>query len=368
MPTIILKAILFLAISSIVAAQNPIYKMEDLATDLDHPWALAYLPDGKILLSELRGAFRIVDTDGSVSQPLRNTPKVVFAGQGGLSDVIIDPEYLTNSVIYFSYAARDAKQDNKLTLFVAKARLNGLALEDISTLFVAKAPRRPPAHYGAKLAIMSDGTLAIASGDGFDFRDQAQKLDNHFGKIIRINTDGSIPLDNPFFGRPDALPEIYSYGHRNPQGLIVNSNGRLIESEHGPRGGDEMNVIEVGKNYGWPAITHGLDYSGAYITPFKSYPNMEQPLHYWVPSIAPSGIMQYTGKQFPGWKNSYFHTSLVFNEVRRLHENKDGTFAEETLFGEANTRLRNIYQSPDGGILLVTDGPKGKLIRITRNN
>ena len=213
------------------------------------------------------------------------------------------------------------------------------------------------------MAFLDDGTLLITSGDGFNYREQAQYLDNHFGKIIRINTDGTIPIDNPFVSMPQALPEIWSYGHRNLQGIVV-VDGVVYENEHGPMGGDELNIVEPSKNYGWPAITYGKDYSGATISPFTEKEGMEQPIKYWVPSIAPSGMAYYKGNKFPEWTNSLFISALVPGDVRRLGMSGSQITNEEILFSDLG-RIRDIATLPDGSLILATDGPKGKLIKVT---
>ena len=358
--TLLTTSLIFL--STITQAVD--YQSRVVATGLNHPWSLAFLPNGSILVSELSGSFRIVDSDGNVSAKLTGTPEVVFRGQGGLSDILLDQDFENNSTFYFTYSAVDADQDNAVTLFIARARLEPTSIEDLEVIFRATAPRRAPVHFGAKLAWLPDGTLLITSGDGFDMREQAQSLDNHFGKLLRIKKDGGIPADNPFVKSADALHEIYSYGHRNPQGLVVLDNGDIFQHEHGPRGGDEINHIMPEKNYGWPAITYGVDYSGALISPFTARAGMEQPVKQWTPSIAPSGVMVYTGDSFPEWKGSMFVTALVSKDVRRITGYRDGATEEEELFSKLFGRLRNIYQTPEGNIMLVTDGAGGKLIEI----
>jgi glucose/arabinose dehydrogenase len=215
---------------------------------------------------------------------------------------------------------------------------------------------------GAKIAFLSDGTLLLTSGDGYDHREEAQSLDNHFGKIIRINRDGSIPQDNPFISNKNALSDIYSYGHRNMQGLIITSSGEIYEHEHGPKGGDELNIIKPSLNYGWPAITYGIDYSGAVISPFTEKEGMEQPLFYWIPSIAPSDMIFYEKNLYPDLKNSFLITALVSKDVKQININDLTT--QNSLFADLNSRLRNIQDSPKGYIYLLTDGPNNKLIKI----
>ena len=278
-----------------------------------------------------------------------------------MSEVVLDPDFKSNNMIYFSYSAKD--KNGKSTLFLSSAELKENSLVNSKVIFEAKAPRRSPVHLAAKIAFLDDGTILLTSGDGFDHREQAQTLDNHFGKIIRINKDGSVPSDNPFINTKNALPEIYSYGHRNMQGLVVTSSGDIYEHEHGPRGGDEMNLVEPALNYGWPAITYGIDYSGAIISPFSEKEGMEQPLLHWTPSIAPSDMIYYEGNIYPELKNSFLVTALVSKDVKKVtFKNKINT--QESLFSELDIRLRNIQASPDGIIYLLTDGPKGKLIKV----
>ena len=337
------------------------YKYETILDNLDDAWSIVFLSEDKVLYTEMPGKLKIASlTDKSITN-INNVPNVQYGGQGGLSEVILDPEFKSNNIIYFSYSAKDA--NGKSTLFLSSAELKEDALINNKVLFEAKAPRRSPVHLAAKIAFLNDGTILLASGDGFDHREQAQTLDNHFGKIIRINKDGSVPADNPFIKDENALPEIYSYGHRNMQGLVVTSSGDVYEHEHGPRGGDEMNLIEPTLNYGWPAITYGIDYSGAVISPFTEKEGMEQPLLHWTPSIAPSDMIYYEGDIYPELKDSFLVTALVSKDVKKV------TFIEknniqESLFSELNSRLRNIQSSPSGIIYLLTDGPKGKLIKV----
>ena len=251
---------------------------------------------------------------------------------------------------------------------VVRGKLEGQSLTNVETIFRASPSRKTANHYGAKMVFLKDGTLLITSGDGFSYREEAQKLDNHFGKVIRVNDDGSIPADNPFVSTPGAKPEIWSYGHRNLQGIVINSDGSVVyEHEHGPRGGDELNIVQKGKNYGWPAITYGIDYSGALISPFKEKEGMEQPIKYWVPSIAPSGMTFYDGDLFPAWKGNLFISALVPGDVRRVSIEGGIAVDEETLFDTLG-RIRNVVSAPDGSLVLATDSPKGKLIRVVPNN
>lgn len=338
------------------------YKFETILSNLDDAWSFEFLSEDKIIYTEMPGKLKIASlSDGSVVT-LRNVPKVQYASQGGLSEVVLDPDFESNKKIYLSYSAKNS--DGKSTLYLMSAELNEDSLENNKIIFEAKAPRRIPVHLGAKIAFLEDGTILLASGDGFDHREKAQTLDNHFGKIIRINKDGTIPTNNPFIDVEGALPDIYSYGHRNMQGLIVTKSGQIFEHEHGPRGGDEMNLIEPSLNYGWPAITYGIDYSGAVISPFTEKEGMEQPLFHWTPSIAPSDMIFYEGNRYPKLTNSFLVTALVSKDVKKVTFSESGKELQESLFSELNSRLRNIQASPDGLIYLMTDGPGGKLIKV----
>ena len=338
------------------------YKFETILSNLDDAWSFEFLSEDKIIYTEMPGKLKIASlSDGSVVT-LKNVPKVQYASQGGLSEVVLDPDFESNKKIYLSYSAKNS--NGKSTLYLMSAELNEDSLENNKIIFEAKAPRRIPVHLGAKIAFLEDGTILLASGDGFDHREKAQTLDNHFGKIIRINKDGTIPTNNPFVNVEGALPDIYSYGHRNMQGLIVTKSGQIFEHEHGPRGGDEMNLIEPSLNYGWPAITYGIDYSGAVISPFTEKEGMEQPLFHWTPSIAPSDMIFYEGNRYPKLKNSFLVTALVSKDVKQVTFSESGKEVQESLFSELNSRLRNIQASPDGLIYLMTDGPRGKLIKV----
>ncbi len=281
-----------LALSSLSSAEVQ-YKTETMVEGLDHPWSMVFISSSQMLVTELSGNLRLV-TDGELSATaIKGVPEVLFAGQGGLSEVLVHPNFEENGFIYLSFSAPDADEPKLNRLNVVRARLEGEALVEHKTIFKSNPPRKAAAHYGARLAFMADGSLLITSGDGFNYREKAQQLDNHFGKILRVNDDGSIPTDNPFVTSPGALPEIWSYGHRNLQGLVIKEDGTVFEHEHGPKGGDELNIIEPGNNYGWPAITYGIDYSGAVISPFTQQAGMEQPIKYWVPSIFQAGRVIY---------------------------------------------------------------------------
>ena len=356
-----MKKNLFLCLLLFSNSSFSSYQFETVLDNLDDAWSFVFLSEDKILYTEMPGRLKIASLSDKTIKNIDIVPSVQYSGQGGLSEVALDPEFESNQKIYFSYSSKD--KNGKSTLFLSSAELRNNALVNSRVIFKANAPRRSPVHLGAKIAFLKDGTLLLASGDGFDHREQAQTLDNHFGKIIRINKDGSIPKDNPFISIRNALPEIYSYGHRNMQGLVVTRSGKVYEHEHGPKGGDEMNLVEPSLNYGWPAITYGIDYSGAVISPFTEKEGMEQPLLHWTPSIAPSDMIFYEGNVYPELKDSFLVTALVSKDVKKVTF-KNGIDSQETLFSELDIRLRNIQASPGGIIYLLTDGPNGKLIKV----
>ena len=353
--------LLMLIPSFSLLSEDKIYRYEILAENLSHPWGIAVIDTNNIVFTELSGQLRIIENGSLKPEPIKGVPDVLFAGQGGLSGIILDPDFNSNKKIYLSFSSPN-KGEKTNTLEVISAKLNSNSLEEVTSIFRASPSRRTAAHYGARMAFLDDGTLLITSGDGFNYRESAQYLDNHYGKIIRINTDGTVPADNPFISVEGALPEIWSYGHRNLQGIVV-VNGIVYENEHGPMGGDELNIAEASKNYGWPAITYGKDYSGAIISPFTEEEGMEQPIKYWVPSIAPSGMTYYNGELFPEWKDSLFISALKPGDVRRITLEDSKFRKEEILFDDVG-RIRDIVSSPDGSLILATDGPNGKLIRV----
>jgi len=351
--------LLCLLVNSATAAP---YTIESVADGLSHPWALAFLPGGDLLVTERSGQLRRISNGKLQQQTIGNVPEVYAAGQGGLLDIILDPSFDTTHRLFLSFSSGSK---NANTLEVVSARLEGDRLEDISRIFTASPGRDTPHHFGGRLALMPDQTLLVTVGEGFNFREQAQFLDNHLGKVIRINQDGSVPADNPFVGRQDALPEIWTYGHRNPQGLLVSADGTVWLHEHGPRGGDELNRMAAGKNYGWPAITHGVDYSGAFVSPFTEAAGMEQPIAYWVPSIAPAGFCEYRGDAFPEWRGNLFVAALAEKSVRRLVMEEGRVKSQELLFTELDQRIREVKAGPNGNLYLLTDSDEGQVLRVS---
>lgn len=338
-------------------------RIELVATGLDHPWSVAFLPGGGVLVTERNGGLHRIE--GLRMQRVSGVPKVLNEGQGGLFDVVADPGFQQNGLIYLSYA-HGTKSANGTR--IARAKLVGNTLLELTPIYTATPLKRGAVHFGGRMAFLPDGTLVFSTGDGFDFREQAQRLDSPLGKLMRITTDGKVPADNPFVADAGALGTIYSRGHRNPQGLAYDSvRGVLFEHEHGPRGGDEVNVIRPGLNYGWPVATRGLDYSGATISPYRQYKGMEDALVDWVPSIAPSGLAVYRGAMFPEMAGDLLVGALVDQEVRRVRLSADGkVLGQESLFRSIGARIREVRVSPDGAIWVTTDEPKGKVLKITR--
>lgn len=342
------------------------YKVEIVAEGLDQPWALALLPNGDKLITELSGQLRLVKKGKLAKAPVKGVPQVYYAGQGGLMDVILDPQFNRNRYIYLSYAAQVKTKDGyKNATHVMRAKFQGNRLTNQKIIFVASPLQDTPVHYGGRMVFMKDRTLLITLGDGFDYREEAQNTKTHWGTIIRINRDGTVPKNNPFVGNKKGQAKIWSWGHRNTQAIVMDKRGRIFANEHGPMGGDEVNLIKKGKNYGWPIITYGLDYSGATISPWTKKRGLEQPLYYWVPSIAPSGMIIYESNLFPQWRGSLFITSLVFGKVDRLTLKGNKVVGKaEPLFEEIADRFRDIRVGAKGEIYLVAE-TKGQVLKIT---
>lgn len=357
--TSVFLTIALLIMAGVTAAAD--YKVKVVARNLEYPWSIAFLPNGELLVTERAGRLRMIRNGELIEYSVNEVPKVYVHGQGGLFDVLVDLDFQDNGRIFLSYAAGDRSSN---ALHVISARLKGATLYDVKNILTVTPDKNTPHHYGGRMAMMMDGTLLVTSGDGFDFREQAQSLDSLLGKVLRINTDGSIPHDNPFVGRSDARPEIFSYGNRNPQAILVSQNGIVWEHEHGPKGGDELNIINPGINYGWPAITYGMDYSGAFVSPFTSAEGMRQPVIYWTPSIAPAGMMEYQGQAFPQWRGNLFVAALAEKTVRRLTLNGRAVVDQEIMFTELDARFRDVRVGPDGAIYLLTDSDSGIVYKV----
>ena len=339
--------------------------VETVASGLEHPWGLAFLPDGRILVTERPGRLRIGDTSGGVSEPLAGVAQVHAVSQGGLLDVAIDPDFAQNQLVYLSFS--EPGEGGVSGTSVARGRLGNGRLDNVEVIYRQQPKVRSGGHYGSRLVFSRDGKLFVTQGDrqSASFRQQAQQLSSGIGKIVRINPDGSIPSDNPFVGRDDARPEIWSLGHRNAQAAALHpETGQLWTVEHGAMGGDELNRPEKGKNYGWPTITYGRDYSGSAIGEGAQQEGMEQPVYYWDPVIAPSGMTFYTGDRYPGWKGSAFVGSMGPRALVRLTIENDRVTREERYLGDLGARIRDVQQGPDGLLYLVTDDANGKVLRV----
>jgi glucose/arabinose dehydrogenase len=359
------------ALSTEAAAQNfpssaGNLTVETVARGLDHPWGLAFLPDGRMLVTERPGRLRVVTRDGKLSPPITGVPQVRASGQGGLHDVVLDRDFGSNKTIYLCFA-EPASGGGRTAM--ARARFSdGEApqLADVKVIFRQEGPLSSGNHYGCRIVQGRDGNLWLTMGDHFSYRDEAQNLANHLGKIVRVTPDGAVPKDNPFVGRSDAKPEIWSYGHRNAQGAALHpQTGRLWEHEHGPKGGDEVNIPLAGKNYGWPVIGYGINYDGTKAHESAAKPGMEQPIKYWVPSIAPSGMAFYTADLFPAWKGNLFVGALAGQMLVRLELDAEKVTREERLLTDLRERIRDVRQGPDGAIWLITDSGNGRVLRLT---
>ncbi|SSW71931.1 Aldose sugar dehydrogenase YliI [Achromobacter veterisilvae] len=336
-----------------------------VAGGLDHPWSMAFLPDGGVLITERSGGLRLLRVPGGLSRPLAGVPKVAAQGQGGLLDVALSPDFAADRYVYLSYAESNGSKSGTA---VGRGRLSadGAALEDFRVLFRQEPKLSSGQHYGSRLVFDRKGYLYISLGEN-NQRPTAQELGKLQGKVVRLKADGSVPPDNPFVGQAGARPEIWSYGHRNPQGMALNPwSGELWENEHGPRGGDEINLIRPGRNYGWPLATYGINYSGQPIPEAKgeTQPGMEPPLYWWPRSPAISGMAFYDADRFPAWRNSVFIGALADQNLIRLTLDGDRVVAQERLLDDRKRRIRDVRQGPDGYVYVLTDASPGELLRV----
>jgi aldose sugar dehydrogenase len=339
--------------------------VETVARGLQRPWGLTFLPDNRMLVTERPGNLRMVSADGALSEPIKGMPSIAARGQGGLLDVALDPNFAQNRLVYLSYAEDRGK--GQAGTSVARGRLNegGMALEQLQVIFRQEPAYTGGNHFGSRLVFDRDGNLFVTMGDRFDLREQAQNPGNHIGKIVHIKPEGGAAPGNPFLNREGARPEIWSVGHRNLQSAALHpTTGELWTVEHGARGGDEVNIPQKGKNYGWPIISYGVDYSGAKIGEGTAKAGLEQPVYYWDPSIAPSGMAFYTGDKFPAWRGSILVGALAGKLVSRLETNGNKVTGEERMLQNLGERIRDVRQGPDGFVYLLTDSSQGRILRM----
>lgn len=338
-------------------------KVETIAKGLHNPWGLAFLPDGRMLVTERPGSLRLVAKNGVMSKPLSGVPEVFAEGQGGLLDVAIDPDFKSNRLVYLTYSEPG---EGGASTAVARGKLGETGLDDVQVIFRQVPKVNGGNHFGSRLAFAPDGTLFVTLGERFQFT-PAQDLSNDLGKIVRINPDGSIPKDNPFVGRKDARPEIWSYGHRNPQGAAINpETGMLWESEFGPMGGDELNIPKAGANYGWPVVSWGSHYDGRKIPSPLTHPEFADAIYHWNPVISPSGITFYTAEAIPAWKGNLLIGGLSSQAIVRLTLDGETVTAEERI--PMGARIRDVVQAPDGVVFALTDEYDGRILRLTLEN
>lgn len=355
------------AVEEVFQAEGAAIEVTTLAGGLTHPWAIAFLPQGDMLVTERQGALRHVSAGGAVSAPLAGVPRVAAAGQGGLLDVALDPGFDENRLVYLSFAEQGEGGSGTA---VARGRLAAdiSALENVEVIFRQQPKVESRGHFGSRLVFDREGNLFVTMGDrqSARFRDRAQDLSSHIGTIARIRPDGSVPDGNPFAGRSGALPEIWAYGIRNAQAAALHpETGLLWEIEHGPRGGDELNVVRPGANYGWPLVTYGVEYGGGTIGDgLTSAPGMVDPVHQWTPVIAPSGMIFYSGDIFPQWRGNLFVGGLASTALVRLELDGERVVREERLLEPLGLRIRDVAQGPDGAIYVATDEAGGAILRI----
>lgn len=357
-------------IEATTAADEADFQMVTVLENLEHPWGLAWLPDGELLITERPGRLRIAREGVLDPTPIPGLPEIFAQGQGGLLDIALHPDFAENRLVYFSYAHGDSSANRTR---IARATFDGETLNDWEVIFEVSQPKSRAQHFGSRLAWLPDGTLLVSIGDGGNpptaidgefIRQQAQNRSSHLGKVLRLHDDGSIPADNPFVEDTEAAPEIWSYGHRNIQGLAIDPETEQVwATEHGSRGGDELNRVEAGENYGWPLVTHSREYTGGQISPDTSRPGMIDPQVVWTPAIAPSGLAIYRGEAFPAWQGNLFAGGLVSQDLRRLELDASSAVVNEVAI-PIGQRVRDVRQGPDGLLYVLTDESNGQLIRL----
>lgn len=366
-PSVASSAALIVAtvIGSIAPAQadSTGYKLDTLAEGLAFPWSLAFLPEGQLLVTQRGGELRYIDTEGKVSAAISGTPSAYVKSQGGLFDVLLAPDFTTSRTLYLSLAAGTPESN---TTQIVRGQLHGMAFTNAEVIFEVAQRKDTPVHYGGRIAWDSTGHLLLTTGDGFNYREEAQNPASQMGKTLRMTAAGDVPGDRTKTEIANLDPYVLSYGHRSPQGLAVDpATGQIYQSEHGPKGGDEINLIEAGKNYGWPVVTYGLDYSGAFVSPYTERSGITGPMLHWTPSTATSGLAVYRGTAFPDWQGDLLAGGLVEKSLRRIDLENGKVVGQDILLTELNERIRDVRIGPDGLIYVLTDSEQGKLVRLS---
>lgn len=363
MPRMLIAATILATITATISTPTIAteIKIEELASGLKNPWSIAFMNNGDALVTERAGRLRLLSKNGDLSPAISGLPESSVVGQGGMLGVTMHPDFDDNKWVYVCLSVANGKERGSE---VHRGKLVGNALEEVQEIFVANPKLDTGHHFGCRLVFDNDKKLFISLGDRTK-QDQAQLSSNHIGVVVRVNDDGSVPSDNPFVD--GQAPEVFSYGHRNVQGMALHpASGQIWTHEHGPKGGDEINILAKGGNYGWPKITYGVNYNGTSITDKTEMDGMLQPLTYWVPSIAPSGMAFYTGDEFPEWKGNLLVGSLKFRYLNRMDMDGEKVVKQEELLRERNERIRDVKQAPDGSIYLLTDDANGKILRLTK--
>jgi aldose sugar dehydrogenase len=340
------------------------YRVETLATGLKFPWSLAFLPNGDALVTEKFGELRILRKGALDPAPITGGPNnILKEGDSGLLDVILDPDFEKNRTLFITFN-EGTKEKNHLAVF--RAKFDGASLSDGKVIFRSSPEKEGPAHSGGRMVFLPDGTFLVTVSDGFTYRDAAQDLGSDLGKVLRLDRDGQVPRDNPFVGKEGARPEIFTYGHRNALGILIDPrNGDIWLHENGPKGGDEINLLKPGLNYGWPKTTFGVDYSGELVSKLQKAPGITDPVVVWTPSIAPSGFTLYLGKQFPHWTGDFFVGALAEKSIRRVKIRNGNWTEQQILLRELDTRIRDVRTGPDGNIYALTDKDNGQVLRLS---
>ena len=355
------RSILVALVLMLSAPINAEYTTRVVAEDLAFPWSMVFINDDTFIVATRSGTLEQLSLSSSERKTLQGTPETYVESQGGYFDLVLDPDFASNQLVYLALADGPAEA-NATAIYQAVLGADGLT--GLTKIFRVSPSKDTPAHYGGKLAFLADGTLLLTTGDGFEYREAAQDPFSQMGKVLRLKTDGSAPANNPFADGQNGDPYVYSYGHRSPQGLAVTTSGQIWLHEHGPQGGDELNLIRGGNNYGWPATSFGINYSGARITPLTSAEGITPPVTYWTPSIAPSHLLIYQGALFEAWQGSFLVGTLVDQDVKRLTLNDNSVTDSESLFSELGARIRGVHEGPDGAIYLLTDSDPGSVIEV----